>query len=75
MEKTTYLIYEKQHVNSYCEPSYEKEFESLDEAKRFAVETQLFQGTALVIEYENGFEICYREGGKWKYFNNNEGGR
>ncbi|EMO4164843.1 TPA: hypothetical protein SMQ11_003808 [Proteus mirabilis] len=60
--KTTYIIKETQNVNS-DRKGIKFESETLTQAKRFASRNQIFQGTTLKIEYENGSLVCFKESG------------
>jgi hypothetical protein len=61
---SAYKITEKQNLNSTRDGViiYAK---NLQAAKRHATKNQSFQGTALVIENDQGIELCYKENGSW----------
>lgn len=63
--KSTYIIKEVQNINSDRE-GVKVETTSLTSAKRIASKNQLFHGTVLRIESENGNWLAYKEdGNRW----------
>ena len=60
---TTYIITEKQNLNS-VRAGVSFDAKDLAAAKRIAAREKMFQGTVMTIE-QNGRLLAYRESGKW----------
>jgi hypothetical protein len=61
---STYIITEKQNAQSRRN-GVKIEAASLSDAKRRASREQLFQGTTLTIEGENGAVLAVKDAGRW----------
>ena len=61
----TYDFFELQDVNSTREASAKIEAATLGEAKEKAEAERTFQGTVLVLAYENGHVVSRRIDGAW----------
>jgi hypothetical protein len=61
----TYIFREIENVCSYRLPTTIRAA-NITTARRRASALQVFQGTVLTLENENGELICYKENGKWK---------
>lgn len=61
----TYIITEKQDINS-TRRGERIEAADLAAAKRKASRMQMFKGTVLTIEAENGALLATKQGGKWE---------
>jgi len=60
-----YIVRELQNAKS-CRKGEVVEASSLSTAKRMATVKQVFQGTVLKIEHENGEVASIKENGKWR---------
>lgn len=62
----TYIITEKENLNSHRAPMAVQDFKSLAAAKRYATKNQAFFGTVLTISDTNGELLSIKQGSsKW----------
>ena len=60
-----YIVRELQNANN-CRPGEKIEASSLPNAKRQATRMQVFKGTVLKLECENGAVASIKENGTWR---------
>jgi len=61
---STYIITEKQNANS-ARKGEKIEAESLSSAKACTTRAQMFRGTVLTVEAENGTVLAIKKDGRW----------